>query len=194
MKNMLTMNGKLGVKTFNIKRLCPGATDWCLEFCYAGHGPFMFPSSIEARRWRYEATLNTPAFVEVMSAEISRLRNKQVRIHSAGDFYSVEYIEAWIEVCKRNPDTSFGAYTRVFSIPEFLPALKRLAALPNVALWWSVDPTTPVKPPPGRVSYIDGTEGAPAVNCGKQLSDDENCVTCQRCWNKRNRKTTFKVH
>ena len=41
-----------------------------------------------------------------------------VRIHESGDFFSLEYIKAWLTVAKNNPDLKFYCYSK--SLPFFL--------------------------------------------------------------------------
>jgi len=52
-----------------------------------------------------------------------------VRIHESGDFYSGEYLQAWINVAKRMPDIKFYAYTK--SIPFVKKLEKEIGGLPN---------------------------------------------------------------
>jgi len=44
-----------------------------------------------------------------------RYRQKWVRIHDAGDFFSDEYLEAWLRIVTVTPDVTFYAYTREVS-------------------------------------------------------------------------------
>lgn len=37
---------------------------------------------------------------------------KAIRIHMSGDFYSQEYFDMWIKICKENKDVEFWAYTK----------------------------------------------------------------------------------
>lgn len=37
---------------------------------------------------------------------------KAVRIHMSGDFYSQDYFDMWIRICRKNPDVEFWAYTK----------------------------------------------------------------------------------
>ena len=51
-----------------------------------------------------------------------------VRIHMSGDFYSQDYFDMWLQICKENPSVEFWAYTksitywvnRLDSIPDNL--------------------------------------------------------------------------
>ena len=40
---------------------------------------------------------------------------QRVRIHSSGDFFSLDYFRAWLDVCEDNPQVEFWAFTK--SIP-----------------------------------------------------------------------------
>jgi hypothetical protein len=44
-----------------------------------------------------------------------------VRVHDSGDFYSQEYFDAWVEVARRRPQTTFYAYTK--SLPYWVARL-----------------------------------------------------------------------
>ena len=37
---------------------------------------------------------------------------KAVRIHMSGDFYSQGYFDLWLDICRKNPDVEFWAYTK----------------------------------------------------------------------------------
>jgi len=37
---------------------------------------------------------------------------KFVRIHGSGDFFSQEYFDKWLEVCRKNPNVKFWAFTK----------------------------------------------------------------------------------
>ena len=51
-----------------------------------------------------------------------------VRIHGSGDFFSQDYFDKWLQVCRDNPDVEFWAFTkslkywvnRIDSIPDNL--------------------------------------------------------------------------
>jgi len=56
-------------------------------------------------------------FVQVMDYEIKKKKAQAIRIHDSGDFYSMEYLNKWIEITVLNPLVQFYAYTK--SIPFF---------------------------------------------------------------------------
>lgn len=46
-----------------------------------------------------------------------RTRNTSlVRIHESGDFFSFEYLQAWVQVAKMNPDLKFYCYSKSLNI------------------------------------------------------------------------------
>jgi len=51
---------------------------------------------------------------------------KNVRIHMAGDFYSQQYFDLWLEVCRDNKSVNFWAYTK--SIPFWV---NRIDTIPD---------------------------------------------------------------
>lgn len=59
-------------------------------------------------------------FDDVQSAtEIELPKNcKAVRIHAAGDFFSQEYFDLWMDTARKNPDVEFWAYTK--SLPYWV--------------------------------------------------------------------------
>lgn len=53
--------------------------------------------------------------VDLINNGIQTYRTKSiklVRIHESGDFFSLQYLLAWLEVAKRNPDLKFYAYSK----------------------------------------------------------------------------------
>jgi hypothetical protein len=73
---------------------------------------------------------------------IEALRNKRpvaFRINDVGDFYSISYIRKWIEIVRARRDIRFFAYTRSWVCTRLWPALRELAAEPNMVLFLSCD-------------------------------------------------------
>lgn len=186
----LTHNPNLGVMTANLPPVltCPGRSPWC-RYCYAQHGHWFYPNVKNGLLARWEAS-KQPGWV-AKSASEAKLQADILRIHSAGDFYSRQYIQRWGQVARRTPHTQLYAYTRVWRCGEaWAESLRALDAKPNVTIWLSVDPTTAheARPldkdgKPWRTAWVEGSEGAPPVNCKKQLDKgNENCRSCRRCF------------
>jgi len=52
-----------------------------------------------------------------MNEAIQKKKVDILRLHDSGDFYSIAYLNKWIEIAKANKDVIFYAYTK--SIPFF---------------------------------------------------------------------------
>lgn len=111
---------KTGLKT------CPNA-GLCAIGCYARSGTYRFSKSIEAHEAKLALT-QTDAFIPEMIKEIDRWLSKKstkrlmVRIHDAGDFYNVDYLNKWltiIQVYSTNPRVGFYAYTKQVEMFKF---------------------------------------------------------------------------
>jgi hypothetical protein len=108
-------------RTFNA---CPAAGA-CAQPCYARKGTYRF-SNVRAAHLR-----NLMFVLEDLSGWESQLRAEladarfvgaYVRIHDAGDFFSDEYLAAWLRVIKDHPGTHFYAYTKEVRRFKALPA------------------------------------------------------------------------
>jgi len=106
-------------KTITGKTVCPFAKD-CVKYCYAQKGNYKYPSVIKGLNNRYELS-KTAEFVPKMNATIILERPTHVRIHDSGDFYSIAYLNKWIQIANDNKEVIFYAYTK--SIKFFVDGL-----------------------------------------------------------------------
>jgi hypothetical protein len=185
---------------------CPGSTPECESICYASR-PVAENGAVFEMWERNSLTSEVPPIPE--EAEV-------VRAHVSGDFDSVAYIENWIKRLQERPDVKFWAYTRSWRIPELLPALERLRALPNVQLFASMDKNTPTLPPVGwrrawiwpnepRINWTIGgilrgscqtvlSDGTPSYVCPEQTGRKPNCESCRYCFDGNKHDVTFLLH
>lgn len=155
-------NAKLdsSIATFSIPagHSCPGAlhcmakseretgklTDGAeAEFrCYSATAENIY-NNVRRSRWRNFDLLRAAATKARMRDLILRSienlkapKTKYVRIHVGGDFFSMSYFQAWVEVAEARPDLVFYAYTKsvhlwvkhVFEDGNRLPSNFRLTA------------------------------------------------------------------
>jgi len=100
---------------------CPGAGA-CLALCYARQGTFLFKGSKRVRIDNHQLLLTTYAtsgldgVVDILDHAVKSMSKRVavVRLHDSGDFFKKWYVEAWMEVIKRNTDILFYAYTKSF--------------------------------------------------------------------------------
>lgn len=123
-------------RTMNV---CPSAGA-CSSFCYALNGTYMFRNVRGAHERNLVAVLDhLQEWEEMMIEELQHKRFRPngaerfhgyeleldqwaenwrlnggaaVRIHDSGDFFSVEYLQAWVEIARQTPDVLFYAYTK----------------------------------------------------------------------------------
>ena len=158
-------NSKLGPSVFAFgipaKRTCPGATRACAAVCYAAAGRYHSAAVRKSLERNWERT-RAPDFARAAAAELVTKGARLVRVHTAGDLYSVAYAEAWVRVMRACPEVRFWLYTRSWRRPEFRPVLRRMAALPNVRLWFSADADSGVpraRPARVRVAWLMAAPG-----------------------------------
>jgi hypothetical protein len=98
-------------ENFNV---CPNAGA-CSSFCYARNGTYLF-SNVRGRHIaNLEYILEDPqGWYEQMLAEVQHPKKagKFIRIHDAGDFFSEEYLELWLEIARNTPEVTFYCYTK----------------------------------------------------------------------------------
>ncbi len=104
----------------------------CAKNCYANKAYRLYPTVKAAWDRNLEISKDSKLFIELISQQIETSKKAYVRVHQSGDFYSVEYINAWYEIAKKHSGVMFWTYTKVFNYsPEFNEALKRLNELDN---------------------------------------------------------------
>lgn len=123
---------------------CPGAKD-CLSKvingkiqdgkhtkfrCFSASQEVVYKTVFKSRQKNLDLikmAKGLQAKVELINSSIFHSRRpntKKVRIHVAGDFFSQEYFDAWMEVARLNKDLIFYAYTK--SIPFYLARINEL--------------------------------------------------------------------
>jgi hypothetical protein len=97
--------------TFNV---CPNA-GICAKFCYAKTGTYMFSNVKKSHLEKLELVLNDlQLWEDMMNTELSKKKyiDGYIRIHDAGDFFSMEYALSWFNIANTNPQCTFYAYTK----------------------------------------------------------------------------------
>jgi len=170
-------NSKMGknVKCFNLPPLetCT-PTKWCAKNCYALKGRHTF-ANVKASHQRNLEMSKLAGFSIAATIELDRWRGRYVRIHAAGDFYDEEYVNKWFLICRAVPHKLFKATTRRLDLRE---PLEKLAALPNVVVRASTDPSNCVGIGAFPVFAVPGTP----VPDGHIMCNDD-CEACKyECW------------
>ena len=101
--------------------------------CYAASEEARYPSAQNVR-WKNKDLLDKfdeSGKVELILKSLKYFEQSHgkitlFRIHESGDFYDLEYFDAWLEVARLRPDILFYAYTK--SLPFWI---KRKTTIPN---------------------------------------------------------------
>jgi hypothetical protein len=98
--------------------------------CFSASQEVLFPAVYKSRKHNADTILPIAATSPTAAADLicENLPKKYlgIRCHVGGDFSTLNYFRAWIEVCKRNPSKIFYAYTK--SLPFWI---KELANIPS---------------------------------------------------------------
>lgn len=180
---------------------CPGASAWCKRFCYnADPRAEKFPLRAWSDNWA-----SVEEHSEILAARIleqlrATLGRTAVRIHSSGDFFSIDYVRFWLAIASQEPTVAFWAYTRSWAVPSLLPWLEELRSLTNVQLFASWDRTMPPPPPTWRLSLVafGATEpvyrNQPALQCPEEYGAAESCASCGYCIREGTGDVLFSAH
>lgn len=92
--------------------VCPKAGG-CASLCYARQGRYIMPTVAATREFNLtKARGDLGLFVREAIEDLKRIKNRVVRIHDSGDFFSQQYLLAWFSICKAFPEKKFYAYTK----------------------------------------------------------------------------------
>lgn len=205
----LSKTSKLGTYSWSLqaRETCPGSVDSngntvpACAGCYAVGGFYHMPNVIKVRadnRQQWQAD----TFVTDM---ISALRHeKYFRLFDSGDFYHVELVKKWFEICEALPEVKFWIPTRSHKVAKLALWIHKLAALPNVTVRYSAD-------------SIDGTYDAALHGSVIYSSNDQldirdvasgmvypcpayteehggKCLDCRKCYDKQTPVIAYKAH
>jgi hypothetical protein len=174
---------------FSLPRIltCVSYTPWCNRYCYARGGRHIYPSVRKAREENLKLTLRKD-FEKIMVEAITKIYNKGyrvLRLHEEGDFYSISYIQKWINIIRKlrekGIDIFIYAYTRAWRLPPLLPYLEELRKLPNVRIIASTDYFTGPAPPNWIEAGINFCYNKPSVMCRSDAGVKKDCSDCKLC-------------
>lgn len=100
---------------------CPNA-GICAGMCYAKSGTFQFSNVKKAHIEKLEFVLNRRHdWIREMKHEIGKPKyhGKHVRVHDAGDFFSLRYALDWLDIARDCPATIFYTYTKEVSLFKY---------------------------------------------------------------------------
>jgi hypothetical protein len=188
------------------------------DACYAGKGNYARLDSVQIYQvirkiWADRALARGTFVTELGGAMSSLLSNESLmganlassqhfRIHDSGDFYSIEYMIAWFEVCRQMPNVSFWAPTRMWVDPEWRAAMRmykpsNLSLRPSALVYGQLAPLVQGLDA-GSTSSRDSLMNAQDCHwdCPAYLSLEGSCASagCRTCWDRPDVPVNYKVH
>jgi len=186
-------NLKLGIlPSFSLPAIttCPGKTLFCDQFCFGLQGRYKMDNVKRANDRRLDATLRDD-FVDTIVTEVREVNPPAFRLHTVGDFYTVEYIKKWIDIAMELPEIIFFGSTRSWRCDFMAAILKKFRGMSNVYLKASIDLTDPQGHPycGWRTWSVEG----PGIPCPHDYGLVDNCAACKRCWTVKEFDLSFKL-
>lgn len=173
--------------------------------CYATKGRYRGTAvkSAQMRRFKWTVELvrtkeGRQEWADTMIAAIqwaTRKKEPIFRVHDSGDLFSVQYVQAWLMVCRALPEITFWFPTRAYDHGQkHLNAVKTaliltLAALPNVTMRPSAlgigDLAPEVAGMAAGTTVAEVGYNCPASNQGGK------CLTCRTCFHAKTTPVTY---
>lgn len=146
--------------------------------CYAVKAESQY-SNVYNFHWNNLNISLSDNFVDAITSEIITNNIKIVRIHSAGDYYSLDYLRKWIQIARLNPDVQFFGYTKIAPFVSYLISEK----LDNFHLVYSMggkmDKIAQERNLPNCTVIVDKDSFNGLVACEEVKSDDYELI-CQQ--------------
>lgn len=165
-------NGEMKVEKGTCPCKCSG--------CYACGGCYLFNSTkLSLARKTVLARLYMDFVKRAIMAQIKADKITICRIHAAGDFFSVAYVEMWRDVCTACPDCLFWSYTKN-EIAE-----KAFDEIPNCNIVKSIIPGKGFNF--GKCGYIMSlyyelkADGKSVYICRCGIDKQQHCTKCHHC-------------
>ena len=189
-------NTKLGtIPQFNLTpvKSCLNCYE-CKKYCYALKSYKQYPRTKTAWNRNLELCFYfLPIFEHEMREFLTYYNPKYFRLHSAGDFFSQDYLNAWIQIIKEFPNITFLAYTKSYDHLKFndIPG--------NFKLFFSIEPNSEMpkeKYHSIKHAYIEADN---RINnsfvCPTTIKEHKKitCDKCLRCF-KGNKNVVFNLH
>ena len=205
----LSKTSKLGTYSWSLqaRETCPGSVDAdggtvpACAGCYAATGFYRMKPAIKLREnnrkeWQAET------FVQDMIVALQRER--YFRLFDSGDFYHVELVKKWFDICEALPGVKFWIPTRAHKVEKLALWIRKLEALPNVSVRYSADSIDG--------TYDAGLHGSVIYYCNSQLDIRDvssgmvfpcpayteehggKCLDCRKCYDKQVPVIAYKAH
>lgn len=168
--------------------------DTVCSLCYAKRGNYPFPVVQNAHARRL-AAISQPYWVEAMVTAISTSESSgHFRFHDSGDLINLGHLIKVCEVARRLPNIKFWLPTRESGI---LRAYKKAGfSFPkNLTIRYSA-PRFEEGPPSDLLTEL-GIQGSNVSKSNWTCpidKQDNQCLSCRKCWQKNIKVVTYRYH
>jgi hypothetical protein len=179
---------------------CPAITKWCRQHCYnANMDSIKYPLDKWLENWWWFENEPEQLFIKINNQIELSPKPCAIRLHSSGDFFSLNYIAFWKNIILKNNDVSFWGYTRSWILPNLSNEIYQLKEIKNINLFASWDKYMGKIPNNWNRSVVcsDQTE----LNryrsdknfscCPEQFGQVQNCASCGFCATKSKSKQSI---
>ena len=191
---------KDGLQLTNIAGTCGGCCEGCKKACYAIKSATVHHNKV-IPAWGENTMLareDMKTFFAELQTFLDRTEVSTMRVHVGGEFFSFEYMVAWIQFALKNNDVNFYFYTKRFKWLEdaediFGDRLTKENVHPLVSIWHKN-----YSNPRGFAEFIYDDETEPELkhvhHCpAVDKNGHETGVTCAKCRRCRNAKKGDKI-
>jgi hypothetical protein len=126
---------------------------------------------------------------------LAMYRPMAFRIHVSGDFFNVQYLDAWNRIAKRNPAVKFFAFTKQFDVlRNYIANIKLAKNLSIILSAWIPDKFTTWLPPEDLrkkfpVAWITDKTAQSQWYIAQYMDGidvcEGNCETCGKCFSRK---------
>jgi hypothetical protein len=89
----------------------------CITLCYARQERFLWPGPKAARETNLAIVrASIPLFEQLAIADLAHIKQRIIRVHDSGDFFSQEYLDSWFRIAARYPRKRFYCYTKALDL------------------------------------------------------------------------------
>jgi len=129
--NCYAINGEYGHMSVFLKQLL--VFEWCRQAVEEGSFVDIMFLAIERANEQTKESIKKKgiSYTTKKKGKVVEVFNNDpayFRIHDAGDFWSLEYMQAWFEICRKLPQVKFWTPTRTWVYPEFASMLEKAPA------------------------------------------------------------------
>ncbi len=173
---------------------CPKAGA-CATLCYARQGYYVMPQVAATREFNLSVVRgNQGEFIKQAVQDLLQIKNKSIRIHDSGDFFSQDYLNSWFVIAASFPQKKFYAYTKSLHLdysakPDNLQIIQSVGGLMDAQIDTSKSHSRIFSTDYQRkkAGYVDGNKNdQPAIDgvvrIGLVYHGSKNLKTGQKRW------------